>query len=142
MKKTILTISLILFCFEFLKAQELTIDDLQKCVIAGSIGRIDSLLRLKGYKLTGLPEEGDKDTSYKFEKSTEIGNIDILSVYKNTDEAGTRIAYVICDNETKFYRLKKECEKLREIKKIDEFSKPGAVSQGDTVIDFLYILLK
>ena len=72
--------------------------------------------------LTGLPKQGDKDTIYRFEKRVNLGNLDVVSVYKNLDEPGTFIAYILCDSESKFYRLKEECSKLREIQKIDEFS--------------------
>lgn len=122
MKKIVLTILIILLCFQFLKAQELTIDDLQKVVISQSIDRADSILRLKKYKLDGLLKEGDTTGRYRFVKSKDPGSLDFISIRKNKEEDGTFEVMVFYDSDEMFYRLKQECEKLREIQKVDEYT--------------------
>lgn len=122
MNKIIITIFYISVCLASGNAQQLNIYDLQNAVIAQSIDRIDSILRLKGYSLTGIPKEGDNHKRYTFTKSMAVGKLAVISVNKNEDEKGTNRVFSFFDNEVKFYELKDECQKLREIQKVDEYT--------------------
>lgn len=69
MKKLIFI--LFLFPLSLIKGQNLTLSDLKAVVLKSSIDEIDSILRLKGYKLKNIPIRLVNNKSYyTFEKKS------------------------------------------------------------------------
>jgi hypothetical protein len=118
-----LIIIFLFLSFNSANGQDLTLQDMKNSVLLPSVDKIDSLLRLKGYKLTSFPSKDRKDSfAYQFTKNITLGNLDVVYVVVVNNNY---ILTATFDNDLNFYRLKSECEHLQNIHEQNEENNNG-----------------